>query len=205
MAESKPKARMSLRLVTELWFLCLVLLCPLLIYGVLRWERATTRTCIAAVAAHDTKQLDTLFWMHRFAPGTRKVINRWTTDFGDFPQQAACDSSRPVAMPGAGRLMDLRLWLLSPVVPIIRHRLDVQIGDDGKVTDSRYDTHEWYFTPTNAGGGSFTNQGLSFRFSIPVPVLICMAAISWLLALACRALGKYARRRQSIPSAEVGT
>jgi hypothetical protein len=196
---------MSLRLLTELWFLCLVLLCPILIYGVLRWERATTRTYLAAVAAHDAKQLDTIFRMHRFTPGTPKVISRWTTDFGDFPQQAACDSTRPVEMPGADRLLDLRLWLLSPAVPIIRHRLEVQIGGDAKVTDARYDTHEWYFTPTSAGGGSFTNQGLRFRFFIPIPVLVCLAIISWLLALACRALDKYVRRRQSIACAEVGT
>ena len=196
---------MSARLLTELWLLCLILLCPILMYGVLQWERAATKRYLAAVTAHDAKELDRLFWMHRFAPGTRRVINSWTSDFGDFPGQAACDSTRPVEMPGADRMLDLRLWLLSPVVPVIRHRLEVQIGDDRKVVDARYDTHEWYFTLTNAGGGSFTNQGLSFQFFIPVPVLICMAAISWLLALVCRALGRYIRRRQSIASPEVHT
>jgi len=194
---------MSLRLLTELWFLCLILLCPILIYGVLRWERATTKTYIAAVAAHDTKQLDTLFWMHRFAPGTRKVISRWTTDFGGFPQQAACDSDRPTEMPGAERMLDLRLWLLSPVVPIIRHRLEVQIGNDGKVTDARYDTHEWYFTSSSAGGGSFTNQGLHFGFFIPIPVLVWLAIISWLLAIACRTVSRRFGRRQSVQPVEL--
>jgi hypothetical protein len=200
MTTGNARARMTIRMRTELWFLCLILICPILIYAVLRWERATTRTYIAAVAAHDTKQLDALFWLHRFTPGTRQVVSRWTTDFGGFPQQAACDSTRPTEMPGADGMLDLRLWLLSPVVPVIRHRLEVHSADDGKVTDVRYDTHEWYFTPTEAGGGSFTNQGLGFRFFIPIPVLVCLAIMSWILAVTGRTLGKRIRRLRSMPS-----
>jgi hypothetical protein len=191
---------MSIRLLTELWLLCLILLSPVLIFGVLRWERATTKKCVAAVTAHDANQLDELFWLHRFAPGTRRVVNYWTTDFGDFPGQAACDSTRPVEMPGADRMLDLRLWLLSPVIPVIRHRLEVQIGDDGKVADARYDTHEWYFTPSYAGGGSFTNQGMSFRIFIPIPFLVGLATLSWLLAIASRALGRRLAKRHAVPS-----
>ncbi len=54
---SSLRARMSVRLLTGLWLLCLTLLSPVLIYGVLLWERATTRKCVAAVAAHDASQL----------------------------------------------------------------------------------------------------------------------------------------------------
>ena len=204
-SDSQPKARMSLWLLTGLWFLGLLLLCPFLIYEVLRWEAATTRTYIAAVAAQDNKQLNALFGVHGFAPGTRKVTSSWTTDFGEFPSRAAGNSTRPLEMPGADRLLELRLWLLSPVVPVIRHQFDVKIGADGKVSDARYDTRECYFTPTVSGGGSFTNQGFGFGFYVPVPLLLCLAAISWLLALGCRALGKYVRRRQSISSGEAGT
>ena len=191
---------MPLRLLTVLWLLCLIMLSPVLMYGVLRWERATTKKCLAAVTAHDAKQLDGLFWMHRFAPSTRRVICYWTTDFGDFPMQAACDSTRPVEVPGADRMLDLRLWLLSPVVPMIRHRLEVQIGDDGKVVDARYDTHECYFTPSSAGGGSFTNQGMSFRFFIPIPFLLGLAILSWLLAIASRTLGRRLAMLRAAPS-----
>jgi hypothetical protein len=190
-------------MLTALWFLCLLLMCPILIYAVLRWERATTRTYIAAVAAHDTKELHALFWLHRFAPGTRQVVSRWTTDFGSFPQQAACDSTRPTEMPGAARMLDLRLWLLSPFVPMIRHRLDVQIGDGGQLVDARYDTHDWYFTPSSAGGGSFTNQGPSYGLFIPVPVLVGLAVLSWLLAIGCHTLNKRIARLRGLPSPSV--
>ncbi len=203
MRTGNARARLSIRMLTELWFLCLLLVCPILIYAVLRWERATTRTYIAAVAAHDAKQLHALFWLHGFAPGTRQVISRWTTDFGGFPQQAACDSTRPTEMPGADRMLDLRLWLLSPVVPMIRHRLEVQIGDDSQVVDARYNTHEWYFTPSSAGGGSFTNQGLSYGLFIPIPVLVGLAVLSWLLAIACHALNKRIARLRGLPSPSV--
>ncbi len=189
---------MSLRRLTELWFLCFVLLSPVLIYGLLRWERAVTGKYVAAVAAQDVRQLDRLFWLRRFAPSTRGVVNFWTTDLGGFPQQAACDSTRPVEMLGANRMLDLRLWLLSPVVPMIRHRLEVQIGADGKVVDARYDTHGWYFTPSSAGGGSFTNQGLSFGFFIPVPFLLGLGLLSWVLALGCRALGRRITMRHDV-------
>jgi hypothetical protein len=200
MPACNPRAWMSLRRLTELWFLCLIVLYPFLIYGVLRWEQATTRRYISAVAAHDTRQLDTLFWMRRFAPGTRQVVSRWTTDFGGFPSLASCSSLRPVEMPGRDGMLDQRLWLLSPAIPMIRHRLEVQIGNDGKVEDARYDSHECYFTPTVDGGGSFTNQGLRFRFFIPIPVLVCMGIMSWLLAVASRAVGRRLVRRRCIPT-----
>jgi len=194
---------MSLRLLTELWLLCLILLSPVLIYVVLLWERAATKTCVAAVAAHDANQLDRLFWLHRFAPGTRRVINYWTTDFWGFPGRAACDSTRPVEMPGADQMFDLRLWLLSPAIPLIRHRLEVQVGGDGKVLDARYDTPEWYFTPSSAGGGSFTNQGVRFRFFMPVPFLLGLTFLSWLLAIACRTLARRVAMLRGVPSPSV--
>ncbi len=200
MAASSPRARRSIRLLTELWLLCLILLSPVLIYGVLRWERATTKKCLAAVTAHDADQLRGHFWLRHFAPGTRRVVNYWTTDFGDFPTQAASDSLRPVEMPGADRMVDARLWLLSPVVPIIRHRLQVQIGDDGKVVDARYDTQGCYFTPSSAGGGSFTNQGMGFGFFVPIPFLVGLAILSWCLAIASRALGRRLAMHRAVPS-----
>jgi len=193
MALLKQPKRFSTRLCAGLFFIVLLLSCNVWTHGVLRWEQAKTTKYIRAVEANDAKQLDALFWPRRFAPGTRHVVNSWMTDFGSFPQQAACDSSRPIEMPSADRKLDLRLWLLSPTVPIIRHRLEVQIGDDGKVTDASYDTHTWHFTATSASGGSFTNRGLSFGFYIPIPTLVCIAIVSWLLAIACRALAKRVR------------
>ncbi len=200
MAANNARTRMSVRVGTELWFLCLILTYPVLSYAVLRWEQATTGTYIAAVGAQDSKQLDRLYWFHHFAQGTSQVVSRWTTDFGGFPDQAACNSSRPLEMPRADELLYLRLWLLSPSIPFIRHRLEVEIGEENKVTNARYDTHGCYFTPTSAQIGSFTNEGPDFHFSVPIPVLVCLATMSVLLAIACRALVTRIRKLRTATS-----
>jgi hypothetical protein len=185
---TKPRFKIYTRLVAEVFFICLLLSYDALIHGVLRWEQSTTQRFVSSVAAHDAKQLDTLFWSRHFAPGTKRVLNRWTTDFGDFPGRASCDNTRPVEMPGSDQKLDFRLWLLGPVIPVIRHRLEVQIGGDGAVINPTYDTYECYFSSTHQSGGSFTNQGLAFHLLIPCPVLLFLAGISWLLAIASRKL-----------------